>query len=316
MVTNNAGDDASASTPTAVVWPDEAFRANQPEPGPDPVLKVPAAQSFTLDNGLKVVLVPHTLPVFSMSLEFPMGTAHESAKKAGTMSLCMDLLDEGTKSKDKVAFEIAQADAGLSLGSYASREESGVFVRGLSEELNRGVALVAEMMTEPGLRGEDLDRLKSDRKASLMQARASGGGAAGRVMRSRMWGPGHPMATLSTDKSIDKVKLSDCKNVVKQLKPSGATLFVTGQVDEAQVRAAFAASLPNWKGKAQAKRMEVLRTKILAPPNYTRLQPPLRGLLAPRPIRHSHFQSAPLTVAEMPGVTRVRRHGSVVHQLL
>ena len=52
------------------------------------------------------------------------------------------------------------------------------------------------------------------------------------------------------------VKLSDCKNVVKQLKPSGATLFVTGQVDEAQVRAAFAASLPNWKGKAQAKRMD------------------------------------------------------------
>ncbi|MGB1699210.1 MAG: M16 family metallopeptidase, partial [Nannocystaceae bacterium] len=256
VVTENSGDAVAETAPTAVVWPDEAFRATQPEPGPAPTLKVPTAQSFTLDNGLTVVLVPHTLPVFSMSLEFPMGTAHESAKKAGTMGLCMDLLDEGTKSKDKVAFEIAQADAGLSLGSYAAREESGVFVRGLAEQLDSGVALVAEMMTAPGLRAEDLDRLKSDRKASLMQARASGRGAASRVMQTRMWGAGHPMATLSTEQSIDKVKLSDCKNVVKKLKPGGATLFITGQVDEAQVRAAFAAHLPNWKGKSESKRMD------------------------------------------------------------
>ena len=52
--------------------------------------------------------------------------------------------------------------------------------------------------------------------------------------------------------------------------------------------------------------MEQMSTKILAPPNYTRLQPPLRGLLAPRPIRHSHFLLAPLTVAEMPGVAVVQ----------
>ena len=228
----DAGAQADAA-PSAVVWPDEAFRATQPEPGPTPKLSVPTPQQFTLDNGLDVVLVPHTLPVLSMSLEFPVGTAHESAKKHGTMDLCMDLLDEGTKDKDKVAFEIALADAGLRMSSYASREESGIYARGLAERLDDAVAMMAEMLQSPGLRQADLDRLKTDDKNSLMQRRASAGGAASRVMNQRMWGPGHPMATLTTEASIDKVKLSDCKNVVKQLKPDGATLYVTGKVDEA-----------------------------------------------------------------------------------
>ena len=254
-----APDDAGAqadAAPSAVVWPDEAFRATQPEPGPTPKLSVPTPQQFTLDNGLDVVLVPHTLPVLSMSLEFPVGTAHESAKKHGTMDLCMDLLDEGTKDKDKVAFEIALADAGLSASSYASREESGLYMRGLAERLDDAVAIMGEMLQSPGLRQEDLDRLKADDKASLMQSRARAGGAASRVMRQRMWGKGHPMATLTTEQTIDKVKLSDCKNVVKQLKPDGATLYVTGKVDEAKIRAAFSAHLGSWKGKVAEKRMD------------------------------------------------------------
>ena len=54
----DAGAQADAA-PSAVVWPDEAFRATQPEPGPTPKLSVPTPQQFTLDNGLDVALVPH-----------------------------------------------------------------------------------------------------------------------------------------------------------------------------------------------------------------------------------------------------------------
>ena len=62
------------------------------------------------------------------------------------------------------------------------------------------------------------------------------------------------MATLTTEASIDKVhrRLQD---VVKQLKPDGATLYVTGKVDEAQIRAA-PTHLGSWKGKIAEKRMD------------------------------------------------------------
>ena len=202
----------------AAVWPDEDFRATQPEAGPTPELKVPAVERFTLANGLEVYLVKQErLPTLYMSLQFDVGGLGDPGKKTGMTSMCMDLLDEGTRSKDKAAFEAAQADKAVSVWSGGGGETSTVNGRALVRDADAMFELAAEMLLQPGLRQGDLDRLKKQARAGLQQRTASPAGVAGRLFPSLIYGASHPYGRFQTDATIEAVKLGDCKKTLAKL---------------------------------------------------------------------------------------------------
>ena len=238
---------------TAAIWPDEDFRASQPEAGPTPELKVPEVERFTLNNGLEVYLVKQErLPTLYVSMQFDVGGVGDSSKKTGMTSMCLDLLDEGTKSKDKVAFEAAQADKAVSVWSGGGGETSTVNGRALVRDADAMFELAAEMMLKPGLRQKDLDRLKKQARAGLKQRTASPSGVAGRLFPSLIYGASHPYGRFQTEASIDAVKLGDCKKTLAKLKPGGARMFVVGMIDKGQIEAAFDRHFAKWKGKQRA----------------------------------------------------------------
>jgi len=242
-------DTASSSS----VWPDEPFRAQAPTPGPIAELKVPAVSSFKLDNGLEVYLVRQDkLPTVTMTFAFDFGSVSDPKNQAGLTSICMDLLDEGTRKYDTAAFEEKQADHAVNVSSYGGPEGSGIRVRALKSQLGPALDLMAEMLQEPGMRQTDLDRLKDRRKASLLQAKASPGSIGGRLYSMLVWGDGHPYGRIETEASINAVTLKDCQKLIGKLKPGGAKLWVAGMVDEAELRQELGARLPKWSGKAPA----------------------------------------------------------------
>lgn len=237
----------------AAVWPDEDFRAQQPPPRELPEVKIPDVKQFTLDNGLQVYLVEETrLPVFSMSLQFDVGAVGDPAKKPGRNDLCLDLMDEGTKELDKPAFEGKQDEHAVSVFTSGGQETSTVNVRGLTTQLDEGLALLSDVLREPGLRQSDLDRLQSQRKANITQSKASAAGAGYRVFNRYVWGAQHPFGAVETESTVDAISLSDCKKVAAKLRPGGARLFVYGKLDEAAVRKAFEDHFAGWKGKQRA----------------------------------------------------------------
>lgn len=246
---------AVVAEPAAPVWPDEPFRATRPEPGPLAELTLPKTQRFTLESGVEVYLVEQrTLPTLYMTLEFDRGGVDDPANKLGMHSLCMDLLSEGTARLDKVAFEEAQADLAIQLWASAGGETSTVGLRALKSQMGPALDLFAEMLTAPGLREKDLERLRDRYKTSLAQRRGSPNSVSPRVFPSLVWGTGHPYAPIPTEATYDAIKAADCKAVAGKLKPAGARLFVVGMITEAELRAELGARLGKWKGKAPTAR--------------------------------------------------------------
>ena len=246
----------TAATPEAppATWPDEPFRAAAPAPAPIAELKLPGVENFKLDSGLDVYLVRQDkLPTVTMAFEFDLGGVNDPAAKTGLTSICMDLLDEGTKKHETAAFEEKQADHAVNVSSFGSVESSGINVRALKSQLGPALDMLTEMLQEPGMRQTDLDRIKDRRKASLLQAKASPASIGGRLYAMLVWGAGHPYGRIETDKIIDAIGVKDCEKVVAKLKPDGARLWVTGMISQEELRKELGARLPGWKGKAPVR---------------------------------------------------------------
>ncbi len=238
----------------AATWPDEPYRATAPAPAAIAEIKLPSVENFKLENGLDVYLVRQDkLPTVAMSFEFDLGAVDDPKAKTGLASICMDLLDEGTKKYETAQFEEKQADHAVNVSSFGGLESAGVTVRALKSQLGPALDLLAEMLLSPGMRQTDLDRIKERRKAALLQAKASPASIGGRLYSMLVWGEGHPYGRIETDKSIDSVGLADCAKMIARLKPGGAKLWVTGMISQDELSKELGARLPAWKGKAPAR---------------------------------------------------------------
>ncbi len=242
------GDPAVAST--TAVFPEEAFRDNQPTAGAPRNFNLPGITQFKLDGQVDVFLVErHELPTISVELNFDGGSASDGFGREGTASVCMSMVSEGTKKLNKLAFEEAQANIASGISSYARTETQGVSMYTLSKNFDATFALFSDTIRTPGLRNEELGRMVKRRVESLKQSKGSPGSIAGRIGDSIAYGPKHPFGKITTEKSLRKIKISDCKRYIKSyLKPKGARLFIVGDMTQAQVTEKFAPLLKSWKG--------------------------------------------------------------------
>jgi zinc protease len=232
-------------------WPDEPFRAERPAPKPIKNVEIPKIETFELDNGLEVYLVQQkTLPTVMMFFEWDTGEVDDPRGKTGVASLCGDLMDEATKSKDKASFSAAQDDHAVRVWVSPGTETTNLGVRALERELGPALDLAAELLLEPGMREEDFERLREQDKAWIEQRKGSPSSIAYRIFPSLTWGSKHPYGKIETEQSVDKIKLSDCKGWAKKLKPDGARLWVVGRITEDKLREELSERFAKWKGKA------------------------------------------------------------------
>ncbi len=242
------GDSVAAST--EVVFPEEAFRDKQPTGDEPRNFNLPGITQFKLGGQIDVFLVErHELPTISVELNFDGGSVSDGSGREGTASVCMSMISEGTKTLNKLAFEEAQADIASGISSYAGTETQGVSMYTLSKNFDATFALFSDAIREPGLRNEELDRMVKRRVESLKQSKGSPGSIARRIGDSIAYGPKHPFGKITTEKSLRRIKISDCKRYIKSyVKPRGARLFIVGDMTEAQVTEKFAPLLKSWKG--------------------------------------------------------------------
>ena len=108
-------------------------RSKQPTAGPAPKINVGKATSFTLSNGLKVMVVEnHKLPRVSLNLRLDNPSVLDG-DKAGVSELTGAMLGKGSKTITKDAFneEVDYMGANLNLGAQ------GGFASGLSKYFDR-----------------------------------------------------------------------------------------------------------------------------------------------------------------------------------
>ncbi|WP_224488102.1 M16 family metallopeptidase [Robertkochia flava] len=215
--------------------------------------KFPELERARLSNGLNIVLARRTgVPTIAMQMMFDAGTKTDYLSKAGTASLAMNLLDEGTKNRNTLEISEELQMLGASLYSNSGLDESNVSMTTLKPTLNESLDLFADVIRNPAFPEKEFERLKKDQINSIKREKSQPFGMALRSMTKYMYGEDHPYGNPYTgsgyEETVDAITLDDIKNFHETwLRPNNATLIVTGDVDMNTLTSKLEKAFSGWK---------------------------------------------------------------------
>ncbi len=228
-------------------------RSKLPETGPAPDVKFPKLQRATLSNGLKVVLAErHAVPVVYFNLLIDAGYAADQFGLPGTASLAMDMLDEGTKTRDALQISEELALLGAWLGAGSGLDMSTVYLSALKENLDASLDIFADVILNPSFPEKEFVRLQKQRLARIKQEKASPFQMALRVFPRFLYGEGHaygnPFTGSGTEESVNKLTTKDLVKFHQTwFKPNNATLVVVGDTRLSEITPKLEKLFATWK---------------------------------------------------------------------
>jgi zinc protease len=223
----------------------------QPKPGPSPTINIKKPETFTMPNGLKVMIVEnHKLPRVSFSMTIDNAPYAEGNKK-GVDELTGSLIGSGTKKITKDAFN-EEVDF---LGADINFSSSGAYASGLSKYGSRILELMADGALNPVFTQEEFDKEKTKLIESLKTQEKSVPAVAGRVTNVLAYGKNHPFGEYLSEETIKNVTLDDVnKNYSTYFVPGKAYLVIIGDVKVKETKKMVEKLFGGW-AKAEAPHM-------------------------------------------------------------
>jgi len=235
-------------------------RSKVPEPGAPPVVAFPAIQRATLSNGLKVVLAErHNVPLVNMNLLVDAGYAADQGALLGTAGLAMDMMDEGTKSRNALEISEQLALLGARLGTGSGLDASMVSLSTLKANLDAALEIYADVVLNPSFPEKEMTRLKRQMLARIQQEKASPVTMAVRLLPGLLYGEGHayaiPLTGTGTEESVGKMTVQDLAKFHQTwFKPGNATLVIVGDTRLAEITPKLEKVFAAWKKGAVPKK--------------------------------------------------------------
>ena len=225
-------------------------------PGPSPAepFRAPRFVRKSLSNGLDVWFAPwKTLPIVSLQLAIPAGTADDPPGKSGLATLTAYLFDQGTKTRSATELTEALEVLGLRLGAHAGSDDTSIGFNVLPRNLDPALALLGEVLTSPRFDPKDFERERDLQLARLKQGPDSVGWIAQRAFPVLLYGAGHPYAN-PADGSTGTVRAFTLDDVRRfrsaHFGPKGAILIAVGDVEPDALMALLETRLGAWKPQA------------------------------------------------------------------
>jgi len=199
----------------------------QPKQGPAPTINIKKPVSFTLPNGLKVLVVEdHKLPRVAYNLSIDNSPYTEGNKK-GVANLTSSLIGNGSKTISKDAFNEEVDFLGADINFYSQ----GASANGLSKYAKRILELMADGALNPNFTQEEFDKEKDKLIEGLKTQEKSVPVVAGRVENVLVYGKNHPNGEYLSEETIKNVSLADVKaNYASNFVPEKAYLVIIGDV--------------------------------------------------------------------------------------
>ncbi len=221
----------------------QAQDRTQPKPGPSPVINIKKPESFTLPNGLKVMVVEnHKLPRVSFNLSID-NTPYVEGTKKGVADLTSSLIGNGSMKIPKDAFNEEIDFLGADLNFYSS----GASGSSLSKYSGRILELMAEGALNPNFTQEEFDKEKDKLIEGLKTQEKSVAAVAGRVQNVLAFGKSHPSGEFLSEETIKNVTLSDVEsNYHTNFVPENAYLIIIGDVKFKETKKAVEKLFGSW----------------------------------------------------------------------
>jgi len=233
-----------------------------PALGAPPEVTFPRVQTRELSNGLKVMLLErHTVPMVNMTLAVDAGYAADPQGGAGTAQMTLNMMEEGTKTRDTFALADALDALGAELDTGNGLDLSFVTVRALKANLDGSLELFADVALNPAFPQDMVALGKRRQLARIGQEKASPVGAVLRLAPRLIYGEGHaysnPLTGSGTVESITAVTRDGLAAWhAAWFLPNNTTLIVAGDITMADLAPKLERAFGGWKrGKAPVKNL-------------------------------------------------------------
>ncbi len=226
-------------------------RSQMPQPGPTPSFEIPGFQRFSLDNGMRVLLMEHhELPLFSMAILFRGGSADDPADKLGLSNALAAVLDEGTETRTALQIAEELAGIGASLSISAGTSYTTMSLSSLKRQADRALDILADVLQNPTFPQEELDRQRLLAIGSLMRLRDDPNALSGLAFSQTLFGYDHPYGrpNMGTIDSWKALRRDDIIAVYRQrIHPENATVIVVGDLTVDEARSLLNQHLGGWR---------------------------------------------------------------------
>ncbi|MFP4025863.1 MAG: M16 family metallopeptidase [Thiohalospira sp.] len=201
-------------------------RSVRPEPGPAPEIKIGEHHTFTLDNGLKVIVVEnHKVPVVSYRLTLDVDPVMEKDAE-GYVSFTGDLLRAGTKNRTKSEIDEQVDFIGATLNTFSN----GIYAQSLKKHAEKVLDLMSDVLLNPVFPESELEKNQKQAISGLKSSETNPGAIANQVAQKLRY-PNHPYGEIRTEETINNITREKCLNYYNNYyKPNTAYLVIVGDI--------------------------------------------------------------------------------------
>ncbi len=224
-------------------------RSQMPEPGPAPSINLGEPETFTLKNGLKVLVVENNkLPRVTARILTDMPPKFE--EKPGTAALLSALMGTGTEniSKDEFNEEVDFLGANISYGS------SSAFASSLSKFFPRVMELMADGLLNPVFTEEELEAERAKLIEGIKSNEKNTPAITSQVASALSYGKNHPYGQIETIESVESITLEDIQNMyAENLTPTKTYMVVVGDISKRAVKKLVKKHFKKWENEVNVE---------------------------------------------------------------
>ena len=219
-------------------------RSKVPEPGPAPVIQIGDYDTFTLPNGMKVIVVENRkIPVVSFQLTLDIDPVMEYDAK-GYVSMAGSLMRSGTTSRDK-----AEIDEEIDfIGASLSTHSRGMFASSLTRHTPGLLELMSDILLNPVFPQDELDREIKQTITALATVKTDAGSMVSNLSSVLVYGNEHPYGEVTTEESVSNITRDMLVDYYETyFRPNKAYMVIVGDVTTADARKFMEQYLGNWQ---------------------------------------------------------------------
>ena len=217
----------------------------------------PAFERRTLPNGLRLVVAPvHKLPVVTVVVVVDAGAAGDPAGREGLAQLTARAVLEGTEALGGAQLEERVERLGTSVNGSADWDAAIFSMNVVSSRLGEALALLGAVLTAPAFPERDVERLRAERLAEILQQRAEPRGLADEMLGRFVYAPESRYARPEggSEAAVRALARDDLLSFYRaRYAPGATTLVVAGDVAADEAERLVARALGAWAGAEPPK---------------------------------------------------------------
>jgi len=244
-----------------------------PAPSAPKTATIPAAAEKKLANGLTVAVVERkSSPLVTIQFLVRRGAASESSDKAGLADITASMLTKGTKTRSATQIAEDVEFLGGVINSGAGWVNSFVSITVTSDKVTQAMAILADVVLNPGFDQKELDLLKSQTLDGLTYNLKQPSFLANYAASKYSFAEHPASGTPTSIQSITTADVSVFHN--KYYRSDASVLIFTGDISLASAADAsekLFGSMRKWDGGQETRAERVDRLDSAAPPSARRI---------------------------------------------